>query len=99
MEEIDKLMEVYKVKNVRPKYVRHECVIDFDKFLEIIGDTCVAKEIREGLVGKWENTQGKEWVNVWEQREGERTGLGIEEKRKMLNYDGIFDEDLLKLGQ
>lgn len=43
--DLNKIMEIYKDKNVRPKYIREEYIINFETFNSIIHRSCIIKEL------------------------------------------------------
>lgn len=43
--EIGGLMEIYQNSNVRPKYVKEVLIINFERFHQMIGESCIIKEL------------------------------------------------------
>ena len=43
--EINTLMQIYQNQNVRPKYVKERQMIDFERFNQIIPESCIIREL------------------------------------------------------
>ena len=43
--EINTLMHIYQNQNVRPKYVKERQMIDFERFNQIIPESCIIREL------------------------------------------------------
>ena len=43
--EIALIMDEYKNVNIRPKYVKDKQIIDFERFNQIVPDSCIIREL------------------------------------------------------
>ena len=53
--EIALIMEEYKNVNIRPKYVKDRQIINFDRFNQIVPDSCIIRELQHVLVDSFSN--------------------------------------------
>lgn len=63
--EINKLLEIYKNKNIRPKHVRNPFIIDFDTFNSIIHESCIIKELQYVLVDQFLIMKDPDYIHIF----------------------------------
>eukprot|EP00347_Sterkiella_histriomuscorum_P021107 403335227 len=66
--EMNKIMEMYKNKNIRPKNVRNPFVFDFDSFNSIIHSSCIIKELQYALVDQFTEMKDPNYKHIYEQK-------------------------------
>lgn len=96
-------MEEYKNVNIRPRYVKDRQVIKFDRFNQIVPESCIIRELQYILVDSFTQPQIN-YQNVFLPSGTNRDSVNsqyveLKEKKKYYNYDSIFDKDLIKLKQ
>ena len=106
--EVGELMEIYQNNNVRPKYVKEVLVINFERFHQMVGESCIIKELQYALVDSYMkplSEDGEPHVAVFvppHRHAHQQKAPGyveLQDKKKYYNYDAIFDKDLLRLKQ
>jgi hypothetical protein len=101
--EIALIMEEYKNINIRPKYVKDRQIINFERFNQIVPDSCIIRELQHVLVDSFAHPHIN-YKNVFLPNGSNSDSVNsqyveLKEKKKYYNYDSIFDKDLIKLKQ
>ena len=96
-------MDEYKNVNIRPKYVKDRQIINFERFNQIVPDSCIIRELQHVLVDSFTHPHIN-YQNVFIPSGSNSESVNsqyveLKEKKKYYNYDSIFDKDLIKLKQ
>ena len=101
--EIALIMDEYKNVNIRPKYVKDRQIINFERFNQIVPDSCIIRELQHVLVDSFTHPHIN-YQNVFIPSGSNSESVNsqyveLKDKKRYYNYDSIFDKDLIKLKQ